>query len=163
MEEAKEKEAQERKDRNYSRALEKAAEETKILFEDEQEDASLTKSLQKARELSAKKKLEEALLAQRLEAKAQRKEVKIEDMKPEVLFYKGNNESTEDTSLLFDETTQFMRAVQPLFEDKPKKKKIEDKKAMQAVNEEIDNDRAEHEAMLKKQAEKVLSCLPFHS
>jgi len=77
LDQMKEDERKEKNEKGYNVALEKAKEETQLLFEEEKEDSELSKTLMTTREMSLKKKIEVANLT----AKFEEKNVRIDHIK----------------------------------------------------------------------------------
>jgi len=128
--------------KGYARALEKAKEETQILFEDE-DDTTLSNTLTNVRELSTKKKVQAANLSAKFEEK-----LKNRQHKGEVKL--------QDPSLLFTATTEFVRGIQNTFDEritKSKSKKIKEE-SMEIDIPIIEEDVTEHERMIQQEAEK---------
>jgi len=142
IDQMKEEEQKEKNKIGYNKALEKAKEETQILFEEDQQDAELSKVLQNTREISTKKKLEVAHMTAKFEEKLKNRQHKAEV-------------KLEDPSLLFTATTEFVRGIQSTFDMqiKSKKKEEKDKDAME-VEETIEEDSIQREKMILEQAEK---------
>jgi len=118
-----------KREKNYAKALEKAAEETKHIFEEE--DNELHQSLARARETKRKSNTEE-LLVQRVH-----QATKMRENQP-------SSAHVED-SLVFTDTTEFIRAIQ--LEDAPTTKKKTEQMDIDAIREE------EHQKVIKSQLE----------
>jgi U4/U6.U5 tri-snRNP-associated protein 1 len=137
--EAQNQQDKERREKSYARALEKAAEDTKALFHEEEED-DLYKSVTRAREATSKKKHDIEEIAQRVQQTKNKER---------------NNDLIDASSVTFTATTEFIRAVQP--EEPTVRRKVieeapEDK---MSIEETISNEVAEHENMLREQSEKA--------
>jgi len=124
--------------KNYEKAMEKANEDTKFLFDEqegpEQDDKELLESLSRAKQLTGQKKSAVAQLVERV-----KREIKKEEI------------PSKDSGLVFTTTTEFIRAIQPIEEIAPKPKKpAKNKEAMDIDTEDIED----HEKMIREQAKK---------
>jgi len=126
----------ERREKNYSKALEKAAEETKPIFEEE-DDSDLVASLTRARESAASKRKNtsiEEVIAQRVQQNTKMRE------------NQQTKEEDSSSSLIFTDTTEFIRAIQ--LEDAPQSKKKTTNEQMEiesALAEELE----EHQKVIQ--------------
>jgi len=116
----KEAEDKEKRDKNYAKALNKAAEDSELVFndkkviidDDDKEFTSLPKNRTKTREDVAKLILES------------------NKKRDEEIIYGGSSAFVEDPALVTNSTTEFINRVQPIEEilGKPEKKKKKEKK-----------------------------------
>ena len=143
-------EAQQMREKQYQKAVEKAAVEAKMLLEDE--DKSLLK------DISAVKTVKE--MQQKKEAKLTPEQIalQLKEKQKQQQQQQQTKESEKGDGLVFTATTEFVRAIQPIEEilAKPKKKKAEKEIATEVdiqMSETLKQEEEEKERMIRQQAD----------